>query len=623
MPTLTWRWCVVLLAALFIETLPMATADAQDDACCATNDYQATVPDTLDLARRAEYALHGLTQVLDPDMDYELYLRGTFSTNPAHMYHENTGLPTNNPKFAESLAMMREMVGGEKYMDIQRAMMNAMVKRLGDDGLYYAPASGRPWHEDSGHKVEVVTDDDYANVYGNSRFLLACMAWMQWEPDGPWREYAKGVAEGLTKIAVQKEDYAYYPDNGVGEAFSFPRAGWRHTDEPATEATGAEGSMFMYHCGPIRALARWGAMTGDQEALEVAHRLVNFVMKKRFWGVPEFPVADINSQDRGYFTGHMHGHTAMIYALAEYAAITGDADLLNFVRDTYDFARHHGEPRLGAWRNTQPDVEVCTMSDMIATAVKLTEAGMGDYYDDVDASVRNQLTESQIVPSQLEALHKISAAGSAFENPRAGQFSTDRVIERHLGTMMPLEFYGYDAPYMIHCCTGNGTQALYYAWSKIVEQPSEGNVQINLLLNRASPWMDIDSYVPYQGKVVLKNKTAKTAAIRIPYWVDRQQLSVTVNGEALSQQYLANYLQIQNLKAGDEVVLSFPLAEETVVQTHADRPFTIHFKGTTAVELTGPGSDVRYPIYQRQRYLAEEAPMVTVERHVEPKLIQW
>ena len=27
----------------------------------------------------------------------------------------------------------------------------------------------------------------------------------------------------------------------------------------------------------------------------------------------------------------------------------------------------------------------------------------------------------------------------------------------------------------------------------------------NLLLNRASPWMDIDSYIPYEGKVVLKN----------------------------------------------------------------------------------------------------------------------
>jgi hypothetical protein len=589
----------------------------------SASDYTATVPDTLDLARRAEYAIHGLTQVLDPEMDYELWLIAAFGANPAHMYHENTGLPTNNPKFAESLPMMREMTGSTKHMDIQRAMMEAMLKQIGEDGLYYAPASGRPWHESAGHKVEVVTDDDYANVYGNSRFLLACMAWMQVEPDGPWRQYAEGVAKGLMRIAVQKEDYAYYPDNGVGEAFSFPRSGWRHTNEAETEQTGAERSMFMYHCGPIRALARWGAMTGDQEALDMAGRLVNFVMKDRFWGVPNFPIDDIDPEDRGYFVGHTHGHTAMIYALAEYAAITHDARLLNFVRDAYEFARHHGQPRLGAWRNEQPTVEVCNLSDMIATAIKLTEAGMGDYYDDVDVSVRNQLVESQILPCQTQALHRISAASPAFENPRPAQYSTDRVIERHVGTMIPLEYYGLDSPNSIHCCTGNGTQALYYAWSRIIEQPSEGNVQINLLLNRASPWMDIDSYIPYEGKAVLKNKAAKTAAVRIPYWIDRRQLEVSVNGKAVAQQYLANYLQIQNLSADDEVVLTFPLKEETVVQTHADRPYTIHFKGTTAMELTGPGSDVRYPTYQRQQYLANKAPMVDVQRHIEPNLIQW
>ena len=31
---------------------------------------------------------------------------------------------------------------------------------------------------------------------------------------------------------------------------------------------------------------------------------------------------------------------------------------------------------------------------------------------------------------------------------------------------------------------------------------------MNLLLNRASPWIDVDSYLPYEGRVQLKNKTA-------------------------------------------------------------------------------------------------------------------
>jgi hypothetical protein len=591
------------------------------NASMSVNDYEACVPDTLDLASRAADALHGLTQVLDPEMDYEMYFKATFWANPAYMAHENTGLPTNNPKFAEALPMMRQMVGGEKYMDIQRAMMHAMLKHIGEDGLYYAPAAGRPWHETEGHKVEVVTDDDYANVYGNARFLLACMAWMQWDPQGPWRDYAEGVARGLTKIAVQKEDYAYYPDNGVGEAFSYPRAGWRHINEPEAEGIGAEGSMFMYQCGPIRALARWGKMTGDKEASEVARRLVNFVMKEKFWGVPGHAVPDIDAEERGYFVGHMHGHTAMLFALAEYGQITGDMTLLNFVRDSYEFSRHHGIPRLGGWVNVQPEVEVCTISDMIAVAIKLTEAGMGDYYDDVDAAVRNQLVESQIGPAQMEMLRKISQASPPHQ-VTSKQETDDRVIERHLGTLKPLQFCGQDNPGAVHCCTGNGAQALYYVWSRIIEQPRDGEVRINLLLNRASPWMDIDSYLPYEGKLVLRNKTAKAAAVRIPYWVDRSRLGLTVNGEQAQGTWLGQYLRVEGLQEHDEVVLAFAVPEQTIVQHHRERPFTIHFKGTTAVQVKGP-EVFRYSIYQRERYLAEQAPMVKVQRHIEPQLIQW
>ena len=39
-----------------------------------------------------------------------------------------------------------------------------------------------------------------------------------------------------------------------------------------------------------------------------------------------------------------------------------------------------------------------------------------------------------------------------------------------------------------------------------------GQAIVNLLLNRASPWLDIDSYLPYDGHVKVQNKTAKSVA---------------------------------------------------------------------------------------------------------------
>ncbi|MFO1094303.1 MAG: hypothetical protein U0992_13505 [Planctomycetaceae bacterium] len=65
-------------------------------------------------------------------------------------------------------------------------------------------------------------------------------------------------------------------------------------------------------------------------------------------------------------------------------------------------------------------------------------------------------------------------------------------------------------PSVAGCCTANGAQGYYYAWHGITRF-DQGVATVNLFLNRASPWMDIDSHLPYAGKVVLHNKTAHTA----------------------------------------------------------------------------------------------------------------
>src|SRR5690349_715252 len=50
--------------------------------------YEATVPDTLDLAERAGITLEGvLTRGCDPLFDFETYQEADFSRQPAFMYH--------------------------------------------------------------------------------------------------------------------------------------------------------------------------------------------------------------------------------------------------------------------------------------------------------------------------------------------------------------------------------------------------------------------------------------------------------------------------------------------------------------------------------------------------------
>jgi hypothetical protein len=145
--------------------------------------YEVEIPDTLDLAERAEYALNALCGMLDPNLDYEIWFHAFLGTNPPYMYHDTTGLPTNNPKFAESFPFMRMMTGSERDRKMEAGMMKMMVGLIAEDGLYYAPArQQRPWHEGVGHVYraadgEIVRlGEDFANVYGNARMMLAMMA---------------------------------------------------------------------------------------------------------------------------------------------------------------------------------------------------------------------------------------------------------------------------------------------------------------------------------------------------------------------------------------------------------------------------------------------------------------
>ena len=46
---------------------------------------------------------------------------------------------------------------------------------------------------------------------------------------------------------------------------------------------------------------------------------------------------------------------------------------------------------------------------------------------------------------------------------------------------------------------------------------------MNLLLNRASKWADVYSYIPYEGRVDLRFKQpCESVLVRAPEWVERE-----------------------------------------------------------------------------------------------------
>jgi hypothetical protein len=584
------------------------------------SSYEVLVPDTLDLADRAALAVNCLTGALDPDFGYELYFVARFNANPPFMHHEASGLPTNNPKFAESLPMMRLMSGSTQKLDVERAMMARILALLGDDGLYYAPVLGRPWHQ-TWHRA----NEDFANVYGNGRLLLALSAWYQYDGNSLWKQHAGGIVGGLRKIARFDKDLAYFPDPKVGESFSYPKSGYpANLPEPTDTAFG----IHMYFSGVIRGLAKYAALNQDKGALEFARKLANFVRQPKMWTSQVQP-AGVIGPERGHFSGHFHAHVACLRGLLEYAMVANDPELKEFVRNGYEFARNFGISRIGWFpenTGTGQHCEACCTADMIALAVKLSDAGVGDYWEDVDRYTRNQLVEQQLVSKEL--LEKLASRSPARKASRPTE-SDDRVIERNLGgfaghgdvTVLP-------DTWIMHCCTANASQALYYAWEGIVRANGKGTATVNLLLNRASPWLDIDSYLPYEGKTVLRNKTAKRMLVRLPGWVPRGAVHCRVGSRPVDCEWVNNYLLVEGLKPADTIVLEFPVVESVVQATLEGILYTLYFRGNTLVrfsaQVTKRGSvhSDSYPIYRRGHLFAPHAPTIKKNRYVSHRHIE-
>ena len=86
--------------------------------------------------------------------------------------------------------------------------------------------------------------------------------------------------------------------------------------------------------------------------------------------------------------------------------------------------------------------------------------------------------------------------------------SDERVSERVLGSFAsgPAPNDWVDTFCGINgCCVSNGNRAWYFVWENILHF-RDGKLRVNLLLNHASKWADIDSHVPYVGQVGIKIK---------------------------------------------------------------------------------------------------------------------
>ncbi len=569
------------------------------------------VPDTLDLQDNALLAIHAITSGMDPDADYRLWFSIYFDRRPMTMRHHLVSEFDQMGKYAEGMTLMRLMTGSKYNEERERKIWEFFDKYSKEDGLLYYDLKS--------------TDPVY--TYTQARALLARICRYELKHDPADKARIDRMIDSMLERKMTR-------------GFGF---------------------------GPLLPACRWYQLTGSKKALELAK--LDFDDLSQGIGIHGGQRGIMIIGGDGSFSGQFHYYSGAAIGLLAYGLLTCDDALVEKVRRLYEFARSKGTdygyfPEGIAVPRNQWVMEIsnegCCTADMACLAAQLSRSGVGDYWDDLDRYLQNQLTEIQMrrtdFTDRIPKENQVPIAISAQRGERELDDMT-RFIGVFAGWAAPNDFCGPAHFWIQQCCLGNGPRALYQGWENIVT-PSKRGLRINLLLNRSTPEIDVDSYLPYEGKVSINIRKKTQVAVRIPGWVDLSKVKATLNSRKVAPQLNGRYLEFPVLEKGSEVQITFPVKERwvtyrvpgapwvskysitdehsgsgmglpaSVAATPADivekilKPvdYRVLFRGYTIVKIE-PGGAI-YPLYQRHEMLKQKkAPMRKIKRHMPGKVI--
>ena len=633
--------------------------------------YEAEVPDTLDLAAVAELTIKGITNRIAEDKDYFMYTRDNFYADPPHLhFYWPNGANEGGceGKHLEGLPLLRTICGSTLNEDNERGYLQSILRRTGQDGCFYLPPE-LYMNGDTPMGLQGL----HTSAEREGRHILALCMRHQFDKNPTAKELIEKKIERLTAVAIYENDYAYFtcPSCPTAEVSFTPD----DTSETLKDPSGGKGmfedlaSAHQVNFLLTRGLCVYYRISGYQPALELAGKLLKGVLEHRR-----------GFEDDGrWIVDHFHTATASLLTILEYAMIKQDSELIKFVDRCYKFGKASGDDLTGYFPEVRPGsgrylerrlCETCEVADMIGLAIKLTQAGAGDYWPDVERWVRNQFVENQMTAEKLHMLRKNLTEGKKqpiapqkidwmrkmldnvnrqkalaevtevqvdtgttciLQRPMKKEVGKDNDtvpywmsldIERAIGCFSGWAFPNdWGAMSMHGCCTGNASRTIYWIWDSILTKEDD-LVRVNLLMNRASTWLDVDSYLPYEGRVVLKIKAAKKVAVRIPQWTDPEQVTCTVGGRECKYSWSGNYIVVDGLAHGDTVDIRFPMTTETVFRIiAADTTYTLTVKGYTVLDIEPKGRIC--PLYCRDAYKADVAPIKKVSCFISAKTIIW
>ena len=513
-------------------------------------------------------------------------------------------------------------------MDVEWHRMANLLQMQAADGLLYTPTSGRPWGKDFGggapmFKTEL--GDHFTGLALLGRMLESAAVYHAMTGDSRWKAMVAKAVRALHRLAIYKRDYALFRKTiyAPGDDSVYHPA--ESVETPPPNINSSYGWLGQ-------ALITVYRMTGDEAALELGYKLAKFYSlgHSGFIGPnDEFRLTHghMSFEDE---TGriHFHTNTQIRMLLLDAGIATGDQEMVELAQRGYAWGRNHRNSNTlmgyfpeflgvepGGYGNT---TEVCEVADMIYLALRQSTAGIADCWDDVDRWVRNMLTESQLLRTDWVQDYS-EKYGVPVEHPYGYECDPAKWVGNWGGWISANDWQGNARSSIPPCCPPNAAMQWYRVWRDMINYDDGRNrLTVHLLLNRASPWADVASHIPYEGLVQATLKQGCEVAIRIPEWTTPAECQCTLNDAVASSHWEGRYVVVR-AGAGDTVSLRCPMVEDTRKLTIIDKEYEVVVRGNEIVDIDPPGT--RCPIFQRPKYREDKTRWRTIERFVADSVV--
>ncbi|NLE45115.1 MAG: hypothetical protein GX620_10370 [Chloroflexi bacterium] len=557
-----------------------------------------------DLQSRAELAIHGLTALVDPARNGLLYFLADWRAVPPRASHGLWDCGDGSGRHTDALALARCMVRADsdagQRTPAEEQLEGWMLRLIGSDGLSWLPSE--PWAEPWGKEYLLSgtrPEEQYAEVSWAQRgTLMGLITRYQISGDEQYVERARGLVDGLIKIAVSHVDGRFFPEG------YYSSGGW-HSCQGRTYAGLEETNAAI-----VAPLVRLYEVAGYEPALDLAESLVRYTLKHTQGYTPDGAlVAPLG----GWLQEHFHTRSSFIMGVLKVGLAAQRVEYVSWARQSYASAKEWGTEfgwfpeHLG-----QAHAEVCCTTDMLEIALLLGRYVDRAYYADAERFGRNHLLESQWLSLEqiTQAVRSLPKAETM--DPRDDRYATyDDVIGRQVGGFSSRPAFndkfhlgGTD---LMQCCNASGARGLYDLWHYAVDVEQRGDdgldaVSVHLRMSVENPLLRVVSHEPTSGRLGIRARRPCSVSVRLPDGVS-QAVVVIRHGEQADARSLAadkGYVTF-TLDEPMEADLHYALPERRAIYTIGDAGFTAHltgcWRGETMISLDPVGSI--QPLYMR------------------------